>query len=313
MENKRVYILPGELCVSREPTQIDTLLGSCVSVCLYNKRQNFGGMNHFMLPNVLPGEAASGKHGEYAMDTLIQMMLSLDSNKSSLDASVIGGGNVTGHLSLGVGIGAKNIIMARDVLLKYDINVVSKSIGGEYGRKVSFKNWTGEIQIRKIEKSSQTIAIEEKKKDYAARKIKVLIVDDSKTVRSIIRDAISRDPQIEVVGEAENPYQARELILECDPDVICLDIIMPKMDGITFLKKLFLYKPKPVIIISTVAQQGSKLREQAEKIGAIDVIDKEDLKLYAGPDVAMTLLTSKIKAASATWVTKKSKEELDAI
>ena len=76
---------------------------------------------------------------------------------------------------------------------------------------------------------------------------------------------------------------------------------------------LFQYKPKPVIIISTVAQEGSKLREQAKKIGAIDVIDKEDLQLYRGLDVVRTMLTGRIKAAAGVWVGKKSKAELEGI
>ena len=155
--------------------------------------------------------------------------------------------------------------------------------------------------------------MEEKKKNFDKQGIKVLVVDDSKTVRSLIIAGISQDPEIEVVGEAENPYEARELLLETDPDVICLDIIMPKMDGITFLKKLFLYAPKPVIIISTVAQDGSKLREQALKIGAVDVIDKNALNIYQNDETIRSVLINKIKMAAKTWVRKKSKEELEGI
>ena len=102
-------------------------------------------------------------------------------------------------------------------------------------------------------------------------------------------------------------------MLEHDPDVICLDIIMPKIDGITFLKKLFLFMPKPVIIISTVAQEGSKLREQAYAIGEVDVIDKEDLAMYKGMDTVRHVLSSKIKAAASVFLQKKTKEELEAI
>ena len=167
--------------------------------------------------------------------------------------------------------------------------------------------------MRRIEKSTASAEIDRKKADLRGRKVKVLVVDDSANVRNIISAALAQDPGIEVVGCAENPYQAREMLLEHDPDVICLDIIMPKMDGITFLKKLFLFMPKPVIIISTVAQEGSKLREQAYAIGAVDVIDKEDLALYKGMDTVRTILSSKIKAAASVFLKKKSKDELDAI
>ncbi|RKY36369.1 MAG: hypothetical protein DRP78_03810 [Candidatus Omnitrophota bacterium] len=308
--DKKIFLLPGELFVSREPVEIDTLLGSCVAICLFNRKQCFGGMNHFMLSHPPLGTVASGKHGDYSSKILIQKMLSFDQNTQNLEAFVLGGGNVTGHLSIGAGIGAKNIILAKQILEEYRIKITHKDIGGILGRKVYFKNWNGEIIVKKIEKSIQSRAIEQKRMDLAKRRIKVLIVDDSALIRSIITEAISIDPQIEVVGQAENPYVAREIMLEKDPDVLCLDIIMPKMDGITFLKKLFLYKPKPVIIISTVAQKGSKLREQAQRIGAVDVIDKEDLELYNGMDVVRSALINKIKAASKVWVQKKTKEEL---
>lgn len=310
---EKVFLLPCELYVSKEPAEIATLLGSCVGICLYNKKFSFGGMNHYMLASAHPGEAPSGKFGDYSTEMLIKMMLSHDNDVKNIDATVLGGGNVTGHLGVGAGIGAGNIIIARDMLAKYNIRVIAKHIGGDHGRKIHFKNWTGEIDVQKIEKSEQTKVIEEKRKDLKGRKIKVLVVDDSKTVRNIITSGISQDPDIEIAGEAADPYEAREILLEKDPDVICLDIIMPKMDGITFLKKLFLYKPKPVIIISTVAQAGSKLRDQAERIGAVDVIDKEDLKLYSDKNLVESVLTNKIKAAANVFVAKKSKEDLEKI
>ncbi|MEI8344518.1 MAG: response regulator [Candidatus Omnitrophota bacterium] len=309
----RVFLLPGEMHVGREATEIATLLGSCVAVCLYNRIHHFGGMNHYMSATNPAGQTPSGRHGDYSTELLLKMMLAYSSNIGELEASILGGGNVIGHLSIGTGIGAQNIVMAGTVLEKYRIPVAHRSIGGDFGRKVHFKSWTGQIEVRKIEKSAQTQMAEQRKTNMAGRRIKVLIVDDSQTVRSIIRAGISEDSEIEVVGEAANPYEARELMLEQDPDVILLDIIMPKMDGITFLKKIFQYKPKPVIIISTVAQRGSKLREQAEMIGAVEVLDKEELCLYKGLEVVRLLLVNKIKTAAAVIVQKKSEEDLKGI
>jgi two-component system chemotaxis response regulator CheB len=313
MLDNRVFLLPGELCVSPEPVEMATLLGSCVAVCLYNRKGNFGGMNHYMLARTPSGSTANGKHGDYSTELLIRTMLSYDANVGNLQAYVLGGGNVNGHLAMGTGIGANNIQMALEMLASAKIMIAGKEVGGDYGRKVYFKNWTGEVETRVIEKSEQTKVLEEKRKEISGRRIKVLIVDDSQTVRNILTEALSVDPELDVVGGAANPYEARELLLEFDPDVICLDIIMPKMDGITFLKKLFQFKPKPVIIISTVAQRGSKLRQQAQAIGAVDVIDKEELDLYKGMDVVRRILIGKIKAASAVWVKKKTEEELSVI
>lgn len=313
MENNKIFLLPGELAVEKKPTEIATLLGSCVAVCLYNRRLNFGGMNHFMLARTRPGEAPSGKNGDYSTEMLIKMMLAQDSNKSNIEATIIGGGNVTEALVGGASIGANNIVVAKEILENHNIRIIKSNVGGDTGRKVYFKNWTGEITVRKIERSDQARQIDERKKTLRTRKIKVLVVDDSPIVRSIITQALEVDPGIEVVGGAENPYQAREMLLKYDPDVICLDVIMPRMDGLTFLKKLFMYKPKPVIVISTVVQQGSKLREQALRIGAVDVIDKEDLELYKGLDTIRSMLIGKIKTASTVWLKKKTKDELEAI
>lgn len=314
MDIKKVFLLPCELYCSREPAEIATLLGSCVAVCLYNRRIRAGGMNHFMLDQAPQGQEPSGKFGDYATRTLIDMMRSYDKNTADIEASVLGGGNVVGHLNIENGIGSRNLFVARRVLEEFKIRVVNdEHFSGECGRKVYFKTWTGELDIRRIERSDETCRMAEKKKELLNRKVRVLVVDDSRTVRSIIASALNSDPQIEVVGEAQDPYEARELLLERDPDVICLDIIMPKMDGITFLKKLFLYKPKPVIIISTIVQQGSKIREQAKKIGAVDVIDKADLDLYAQPDIVKTTLIPKIKLAAAAYVRKKTEQEINNI
>ncbi len=105
-------------------------------------------------------------------------------------------------------------------------------------------------------------------------KIKVLVVDDSAMVRKMICESLAKDPQIEVVGTAPDPYVAREKILELNPDVLTLDIEMPRMDGLTFLKILQQHKPIPVIIISSLTQAGSSKAMEALACGAVDVLAK---------------------------------------
>ena len=106
------------------------------------------------------------------------------------------------------------------------------------------------------------------------KKIRVLVVDDSALVRRMISDALARDPEIEVVGAACDPYAARDLILERQPDVLTLDIEMPRMDGLTFLKILQEHRPMPVVIISSLTQAGSTLALRAMELGAVDVLGK---------------------------------------
>jgi two-component system chemotaxis response regulator CheB len=106
------------------------------------------------------------------------------------------------------------------------------------------------------------------------RKTRVLIVDDSAIVRRMLSNALQHEPDIEVVGLASDPFVARDLILAHKPDVITLDIEMPKMDGLTFLRQLMVHRPMPVIIVSSVTQEGSAASFEALNSGAVDVIAK---------------------------------------
>jgi two-component system chemotaxis response regulator CheB len=106
------------------------------------------------------------------------------------------------------------------------------------------------------------------------RKIKVLIVDDSAIVRKLLTEALSGQPDIEVVGAAPDPYVARDKILSLNPDVLTLDIEMPRMDGLTFLKKLSRLHPLPVIVISSLAQSSCEAAIEALRLGAVHVLAK---------------------------------------
>jgi len=107
------------------------------------------------------------------------------------------------------------------------------------------------------------------------KKIRVLVVDDSAVVRRMISDALNQDPEIEVVGAACDPYVARDMILQLEPDVLTLDIEMPRMDGLTFLKILQEHRPMPVVIVSSLTVAGSKTAMRAMELGAVDVVAKQ--------------------------------------
>lgn len=130
------------------------------------------------------------------------------------------------------------------------------------------------------------------------QRVRVLIVDDSAIVRQILTQELSRDPEIEVVGTATDPYVAREKILALKPDVLTLDVEMPRMDGITFLRKLMKSYPLPVIIVSSYTPQGCAIALEALEIGAVDVMQKPELT--PGPTLVefSTQLIDKVKAAS---------------
>jgi two-component system chemotaxis response regulator CheB len=106
------------------------------------------------------------------------------------------------------------------------------------------------------------------------RKTRVLIIDDSAIVRRMLSNALQHEPDIEVVGLASDPFVARDLIIQHKPDVLTLDIEMPRMDGLTFLRQLMVHRPLPVIIVSSVTQEGSAASFEALSAGAVDVIAK---------------------------------------
>ncbi|WP_449246257.1 protein-glutamate methylesterase/protein-glutamine glutaminase [Desulfarculus baarsii] len=128
------------------------------------------------------------------------------------------------------------------------------------------------------------------------RPIKLLIVDDSAVVRQVLSKSLADVPDIEVVGTATDPYVARDKIVKLEPDVITLDIEMPRMDGITFLRKLMQYKPMPVIIISSLTQKGGTLALEAIEAGAVEVLCKPGGSFSVGEMAEQ--LAEKIRAAA---------------
>jgi two-component system chemotaxis response regulator CheB len=137
-----------------------------------------------------------------------------------------------------------------------------------------------------------------------ARRIRTLIVDDSALARKIITESLSHDPSIEVVGGAVDPYVARDKILTHNPDVLTLDIEMPRMDGLSFLKLLMKHRPMPVIVMSSLTSEGSAKAVEALEAGAVDVIGKPNGSFSAYEDGAR--LAAKIKAAAAAKLTTAS-------
>ncbi len=129
------------------------------------------------------------------------------------------------------------------------------------------------------------------------RPIRVLVVDDSALVRKAIGDALARDPELEVVGTAPDPYVAREKIARLDPDVITLDLEMPRMDGLTFLRILMKHHPLPVVVVSSLAQAGSQAALEALEAGAVDVLAKPDGTMSLG--AVADKLAWHVKAAAA--------------
>jgi len=134
------------------------------------------------------------------------------------------------------------------------------------------------------------------------RKIRVLIIDDSAVIRKVVSEALANDPEIEVVGTAIDPYIARDKIVQLKPDVLTLDIEMPRMDGLTFLRIIMEERPLPVIIMSSLSKAGSQHAMEALRLGAVDVLGKPGGS-YSFGDLGPQLI-SKIKAAACARIRK---------
>jgi two-component system, chemotaxis family, protein-glutamate methylesterase/glutaminase len=128
--------------------------------------------------------------------------------------------------------------------------------------------------------------------------VRVLVVDDSATVRHLLSTALARDPGIEVVGAAQDAASARQMIKDLNPDVITLDIEMPNMNGIKFLEKIMTLRPMPVVMVSTLTERGAGITLEALEIGAVDYYPKPKENLAAALDRASTELAEKVKNAS---------------
>ncbi len=128
-------------------------------------------------------------------------------------------------------------------------------------------------------------------------KIKVLIVDDSALIRALLTEIIQSQPDMVVVGAAPDPLVARELIKQCEPDVLTLDVEMPRMDGLDFLERLMRLRPMPVVMLSSLTQQGSETTLHALELGAVDFIAKPRLGLKDGMVEYAELVADKIRAA----------------
>lgn len=148
--NTHYFLKSGFIFLPAKTTDISTVLGSCVAVCLYDKKRQKGGMNHFQLPLIQEKQNATARYGNVAILALIHMMLSDGSKKKHLEAQIFGGAFNPEISSQNVG--QDNIKIARNVLAKKQVRIVSEDVGGEKGRKIVFNTTSGEVAVLKVNK-----------------------------------------------------------------------------------------------------------------------------------------------------------------
>lgn len=142
------FLKPGYIYTSQDQTIIRTVLGSCVSLCLWDRVNRFGGMNHFIYPAWKDGERST-IFGDVACNYLFRLMIDMGSNPEDLAVHVVGGAQ---NPTLKSTIGKENVAMANAILKKHNLTPASQDIGGEFGRKVAFNTATGEVLVYKCER-----------------------------------------------------------------------------------------------------------------------------------------------------------------
>jgi len=135
--------------------------------------------------------------------------------------------------------------------------------------------------------------------------IRVVVVDDSALVRGVLTELINQAGDMRVIGQAADPFEAREKIRELDPDVITLDVEMPRMDGLAFLERIMKLRPMPVVMISTLTERGAQTTMRALELGAVDFVPKPTINVKAGLDELSREITGKLRAAAQARVARR--------
>lgn len=147
----RIYLYPGEFVTSADPCRITTILGSCVSVCLWDETRGFGGMTHFVLPLDVRNGVSSPRFGNVAIRLVIAALRELGSDPRELEAKLFGGSAMQGARVGSVSLGEQNVLTARHALAREGIPVVAEDVGGVAGRKILFDTADGSVWVKTLE------------------------------------------------------------------------------------------------------------------------------------------------------------------
>lgn len=305
----------GELFTSDKPVIVDTVLNSpCMAVCLFLPGTDAGGMVHYAMPTA-PAEVdkrSQLNYGDRAIETLVHALQTLTGQPATaFSAKIVGGAKNPSSRSTKFNTGDDNIKVAKKMLAQFKIKIIGEDVGGESDRQALFHVSGGRLQVAPLEKATAvtmttplnsqtpvTAAAKPNDRKPAAsedRKRKVLIVDDSKTIRDLLVRVLSEDSQLEIIGTAINPIEAQEMLKTLKPDVITLDIHMPEMTGVEWLEKLLPRMAIPVVMITSLQLQDGNEVFKALELGAVDYIQKpvlNEIKEMA------PIIREKVKSAS---------------
>ena len=148
--SQNYFLKPGFIYVATKPTMISTVVGSCIAVCVFDRKQKIGGMNHFQFPVIRNAKHATARYGNVAVSTLINLMINVGSKNEQLEAQILGGAYNPEIADNNVG--RENIRIGKKILAKRGVRLASEDVGGEKGRKIIFNTNTNELAVVKVDK-----------------------------------------------------------------------------------------------------------------------------------------------------------------
>ncbi|MFW7380826.1 MAG: chemotaxis-specific protein-glutamate methyltransferase CheB [Oligoflexus sp.] len=266
---RKKFLQPGDFYIAKEPTLIRTVLGSCVSVVLYDPKLRAGAMNHIVLPakTRFDQDDDEGYFAESAVKAILKGMKKLGSQREDLVVKVIGGAYF--NLKQVTKVGELNVAAVMKILRDFGLKPAASKTGGSNGYKVLFNSETGLLRFHMIQNQ------------LSQEPVKLLVVDDSKMARETIKLAVKSDPKITVVGEAEDPIAALDFLKVNKVDVLTLDINMPRMDGIRFLREYQRSMNLGIVVVNDYSATNVDTVFQALAAGAVEHVKKPELSSLA--------------------------------
>ncbi|MCB0403952.1 MAG: response regulator [Bdellovibrionales bacterium] len=270
---KHIYLLPGTIFIPKPGEEVSTNLGSCVSVVLCDPMTQIAGLTHYVLPFPNERQTPTQRFGSVAITDLLSLMEEAGAKLSRIQAHVYGGGNIFRGLNLTKDIGEQNIAVAFHILTRKGIPIVHQDVGGVQARKITLSVSPFKVVA---EATTPDSASDLDLSGFGAKappsEITVAIVDDNENIRELFKKIFAQNG-LKVVGTAGDAHQARKLIVETKPMVVTLDIEMPGMTGVEFLKKLMEHFPTPVVMVSQLDAYGEEALQSME-YGAVEFVQK---------------------------------------
>ena len=298
------YVKNGEIAISFGNEILKTEVGSCLAYCVWDRVLKIAGISHFSIP--YKGKSSRLMiAGEESIIDLLRRFKKEGSLPVNLIVKIVGGAHVV-H-SIDNDFPDKNVEVAEKISHQLGIKITAKAVGGTTGYVLKFDTNNGELHLRKIIQNNHQIrsnpyrskvikypttikknsienetirkeSFSSKTEHSPAKKISILIVDDSKVMRNLLKKMINDDHRFEIFNIADSAKSAEKTMEKSQPDVITLDINMPEMDGIAYLDEMLSKRKIPVIVISGAGKEGGHLALRAIESGAIDFMEKPDLK-----------------------------------